>query len=226
MEHRVGARKRALAPAALSREECQELDELLVRVRDRRPDLAAPVGVQHQDLVVPRDLDVLDVRQIDQWLQPAEPEQAVEDGGSERLLVVEVHQTGASEGVCPCVVLEQTTDDRPPELAPVVLVDARARTQLLRELLGRALAEGSDEAPIDGARVVAVHPEGEVPDRSRAGRTGRPSAADGRLCRHGQDSQEGLCLAVEHSECRKGGRVGALVRPGRARGRRDRRASR
>ena len=127
VQHGVGAREGPLAAAALGGEEREELDELLVGVGDRRPDLAATVGVQQQHAVVAGDLYVLDVRQVHERLQPAQTEQAVEDGGGQRLLVVEVHQARAVQCVRTGVVLEQAPDDRPPELAPVLLVDAGAR---------------------------------------------------------------------------------------------------
>jgi len=65
--------------AGLRGQERQGFDELLVAVGDRRADLHGAVAVDEVDAVVTADLDVLHVRVVHQWLQPAESEQRVED---------------------------------------------------------------------------------------------------------------------------------------------------
>jgi hypothetical protein len=97
--------------------------------------LAAPVREQQQDLVVSCDLDVLHVGQIDERLETPEPEEAVEDRCRERLLIVDTHEPAAVEGLRPGVVLQETPDDRPAELAAVLLVHTGSGAQLLGEFL-------------------------------------------------------------------------------------------
>ena len=75
-------------PADPRCEELQELDELVVGVRDRRTGLLAAVGVGHPDPVVAVDLDVLHVRVVDQRLQPAQPEQRRHHRVGERELLL------------------------------------------------------------------------------------------------------------------------------------------
>ena len=181
VEHGIGAGERPLAPSPLGCEEGDELDQLLVGVGHGRADLPTPVSEHQQHPVVPGDLDVLDVGQVHEWLQPAQTEEAVEDGCCQGLLVVQAHQPTAVERVGPGVVLEEAPDDRPAELAAVLLVDRLSRPQVLGQLLRCPLAEGPDKSPVDSAPVVADPTEG---DGVRGGGTRRSPPSDG--SRHGR----------------------------------------
>ena len=92
--------------------------------------------------------------------------------------VVEVHEPCAVEDVGPRVIPQERADDRPAELAAVLLVDSRPRAQLLREHLRCPLSEHAHQAPVDLAGIVLRGTEGrgvDGPCRQRPGRWGRRS---------------------------------------------------
>ena len=140
-------------------EEHQEVDQLLVGVRHRGPVDQRAVGQFEQDLVVAGDDDVLHPVVIHKRLEPAEPEQRVEDRPGQRVLFGATAER-RQPGVDPVGHrgLDQVEHDRASELLLRGLVEAATvggdrLAELLRGLRAQSRRPATSQRRVaDGVR--------------------------------------------------------------------------
>ena len=148
-------------------QEDQEVDQLLVAVRDRGTGHEATVGQLEGDLVVAGDDDVLHPVVVDQRLEPPQPEQGVLDRCCQRVLL---HgRPGRDTGIDPLggLGLEQLDDDG---AAAVPLLVAGGVGALLAQCGGQPVGglltehrdQGPVEVPAERARQCSGHRHGWV----------------------------------------------------------------
>ena len=179
---RVVERPRGLVVLA---QEADGLHQLVVAVGDRRHLLAPTVAVLDDDRVPAVDLDVLDVREIEQGLQPAVAEHRVLHRLHVRVLALGRPQVGAVAMQGSDVVTDDAADQRPAEQQPVVSGQWPSGSPGLRlGLVGDGL--GGPPPQLDHLRPldqVVRHPSRRAP-APRCGRTPRSRQRD-RWCRRG-----------------------------------------
>ena len=117
-------------------QQLQQLDELVVGVRDRRPWFLAAIGVADPDLVAAVHLDVLHTRVVHQRLQPSQPEQRRHHRLGQRVLLI-VRQSGLpGEDLLARPGVECVSDQVPRQLAAKFRITGRLRSQARRERVG------------------------------------------------------------------------------------------
>jgi hypothetical protein len=174
-------------------QERQRLDQLLVAVGDRRagPDPAVAVDQVHP--VAAGDLDVLHIRVVHERLQPAQPEQRVEDGCGQGPLLGGAGRRGALGQQAVGVVSQHRHDQRSADLAAGRLVQPGPVAQLRGQQLGGLLPEGPDLTPVHRPAGVGAgrggqgcRPHWQV----RRGRVGKGARRVGKS-RHRRDTRVG-----------------------------------
>ena len=151
----VVERTRRLAVLA---EETDRLDEFLVAVGDRRHLLPTSVPELDDNGVPAMDLDVLDVRHLEQGLQTAVAEHCILDRRDVGLFLGRRPQLGALAMKRPNMISDDPTDDRPAHQQPVVATQRSAGRSLLKLAFGGDLLRGPPSQLDD------LHPV-EAPDR-------------------------------------------------------------
>ncbi len=150
VELRIGRVERPAGQAGVRAEGLDQLDQLVVAVRDRLADDLTAIRVLDEDLVAAVDVDVLDIRIVQQRLQPADAEQRGMDTGGEVLLLFGRRRSRPGRELRPRVPFQNPVDDRTREL-PFVLTRHCGQTgrlilaPLSREGVGHLFAEAANE---------------------------------------------------------------------------------
>src|SRR6185369_441859 len=124
VELRVGRVERPAGQARVGGQRLDQLNEFLVAVRDRVGQYLPAVGAGQEHPVAPVDVDVLDLRVVQQRLEPAHSEQRSMDGGGELFLLLGTGRGPARGDLGPRVLLQHTGDEGAGEL-PLVLTGHR-----------------------------------------------------------------------------------------------------
>ena len=160
---RIGGVERPAGQARVGGECLDQLDQFLVAFGDRLGHHLPPVGVAEEHPVAAVDVDVLDLRVLQQGLQPADPEQRGVDGGGELFLLLGVERGVPGGDLAAGVLLQHLADERAGEL-PFVLARHRrhAGRGVQPALLGQPVAHLGAQ-PLDQAVIHAAHPSPDGP---------------------------------------------------------------
>ncbi len=153
---RVGAVERPAGQAGVGGEHLDQLDQFVVVLRHGLDHHLAPVRVADEHPVAAVDVDVLDVRAIQQRLQPPDAEQRGVDRGGEIFLFLRVRRDPPGGDLVAGVILQHLRDEGPRELALVLAGHGRqAGRRVQPPLLGQPGAHLTAE-PFDEGVVHAV----------------------------------------------------------------------